>query len=125
MLDPVTCKFDEDPVKMKALSSDRVNNIFPIISLWGKSCRSRASNSKANSPIWPNVELIRDFMTVLVTCKFKENPSKKEGLRAVIAFPHCKSMGEFGCRGNQSFYPMCPKTLCNISPCPSDATYKN
>ena len=31
-------------------------------------------------------------------------------------FPHYKSMGAFGCRGNQSFYPICPKTLYCLSP---------
>ena len=30
---------------------------------------------------------------------------------------HCfKSMGAFCCHGNQSFYPTCPETLCNLSP---------
>ena len=27
-------------------------------------------------------------------------------------FPHYKSMGAFCCHGNQSFDPICPKTLC-------------
>ena len=31
-------------------------------------------------------------------------------------FPHFKSMGDFVCHGNQSFYPICPKTLCCLSP---------
>ena len=29
-------------------------------------------------------------------------------------FPHYKSMGAFCCHGNQSFDPICPKTLCNL-----------
>ena len=33
-------------------------------------------------------------------------------------FPHCKSMGAFCCHGNQSFDPICPKTLCSLSPTP-------
>ena len=33
-------------------------------------------------------------------------------------FPHYKSMGAFGCHGNQSFDPNCPKTLCSLSPTP-------
>ena len=33
-------------------------------------------------------------------------------------FPHCKSMGAFYCHGNQSFDPICPKTLCSLSPTP-------
>ena len=33
-------------------------------------------------------------------------------------FPHYKSMGAFCCPGNQSFDPICPKTLCSFSPTP-------
>ena len=33
-------------------------------------------------------------------------------------FPHYKSMGAFCCHGNQGFYPICPKTLCRLSPTP-------
>ena len=31
-------------------------------------------------------------------------------------FPHYKSMGAFCCHGNQSFDPICPKTLDSLSP---------
>ena len=34
-------------------------------------------------------------------------------------FPHYKSMGAFCCHGNQSFDPICPKTLCSLSPTPA------
>ena len=33
-------------------------------------------------------------------------------------FPHYKSMGAFCCHGNQSFDPICPKTLCSLFPTP-------
>ena len=33
-------------------------------------------------------------------------------------FPHYKSTGAFCCHGNQSFDPICPKTLCSLSPTP-------
>ena len=33
-------------------------------------------------------------------------------------FPHYKSMGAFCCHGYQSFDPVCPKTLCSLSPTP-------
>ena len=32
------------------------------------------------------------------------------------SFPHYKSIGAFCCHGNQSFDPICPKTLCIFSP---------
>ena len=35
-------------------------------------------SSKANGPIWPNIEHIRDFMSVLVICKFEDDPMKTE-----------------------------------------------
>ena len=31
-------------------------------------------------PIWPNFELVRDVMDVLVTFQYEENPIKKEAL---------------------------------------------
>ena len=99
--------------KIKSLSSSQH---FLHYKYMEKNWISRASNSKANSSIWPKIELVRDFMPDLVTCKFKEDPIKNEGVRAVTTFSHCKSMGAFGCRGNQRFDPMCPKTLRSLFP---------
>ena len=39
---------------------------------------SRASNSKRNIPIWPKFDLLRDFMTVMVSCKFHKKPIKNK-----------------------------------------------
>ena len=39
---------------------------------------SRARNPEVNSLIWPKFELIREFMAVLATCKFDEDPIKTE-----------------------------------------------
>ena len=38
------------------------------------------------SPIWPNFELVRDVMDVLVTCKYEEDPIKNEGARVDTTF---------------------------------------
>ena len=43
--------------------------------------RSRAANSEVCGLIWPNFELIRDFMVVLVTCKNEEDPIKNESAK--------------------------------------------
>ena len=43
---------------------------FPIISLWEFFRSSRAANSIVSGPIWPQFELVRDFMHVLVTCEY-------------------------------------------------------
>ena len=36
--------------------------------------------------IWPNFDLVRDVMDVLVTCKYEEDPIKNEGARVVTTF---------------------------------------
>ena len=43
--------------------------------------RSRAVNSAVLGPIWPNFELVRDIIVVLVTCKLEEDLTKNEGAR--------------------------------------------
>ena len=48
--------------------------------------RSRAANSAVLGPIWPNFELVRDVMDVLVTCKYEEDPIKNEGARVDTTF---------------------------------------
>ena len=56
-------------------------------------------------------------MHVLVTCKYKKwIGSKTTEKRWGHHFPHYKSMWAFCCHGNQSFDPICPKTLCSLSP---------
>ena len=42
--------------------------------------RARAANSAVLGPIWPNFELVRDVMDVLVTCKYEEDPIKNSPL---------------------------------------------
>ena len=86
---------------------------FPIISLWEIFRCWRAANSVVSGPIWPKFELVRDFMHVLVTCKYK-----KDWITNNHHFPHCKSVGAFCYHGLQSFDPICPKTLCCLSPTP-------
>ena len=71
----VTSKFDEDPIKMNELAW---RHHFLIISLWEIFTRSRAANSIVSGPIWPKVKLVRDFMHVFVTCKYKKNQIKKQ-----------------------------------------------
>ena len=45
--------------------------------------RSRAANSAVLGPIWPNFELVRDLIDVLITCKYEEDPIKNEGAKVV------------------------------------------
>ena len=74
----LTCKNELIKSKMKELECSQDS---PIISLSGFSRRSRAANSAVLGPIWPNFELVRDVMDVLVTCQYEEDPIKNRGAR--------------------------------------------
>ena len=89
---------------------------FPIVSLWEIFRRSRAANSIVCGPIWPKVKFLQDYMHVLVTSSIRRIESKTTEKRWRHRFPYYKSMGAFCCHRNQSFKPICPKTLCNLSP---------
>ena len=77
-----------------------------------------AANSVVRGPIWPKFKLVRDFMHVRVTCKYKKDRIKNNQEKVETSFSHNKSMGAFCCHGNQSFDPICHKTLCSLSPTP-------
>ena len=61
----VTCKCGEDPIKIEGTIDWTRSNMGFFY--------SRASKSEVDSRIWPEFELIQDFMAVLVTCKIDEN----------------------------------------------------
>ena len=64
----VTRNFDDDSIKNERAN---IEALFSIISLWDIFRRSRVANSVVSVSIWPKFELVRDFMHVLVTCKYK------------------------------------------------------
>ena len=71
----ITCKYEEDPIKNEVV---RVFTRFLPLQVYGDfSRRSRAANSAVLGPIWPNFDLVRDVIYVLVTCKYEEDPIKK------------------------------------------------
>ena len=73
----VTCKFEDDSIKVNALSFGQ--HFLHYKSIHGKIFHhSRASNSKVNSPIWLKIKILQDFMPVLIICKFDEEPIKNE-----------------------------------------------
>ena len=45
-----------------------------------------ASNSKLTGRIWPEFELVQDFMFALVNCKCGEDPIKTEGAMVFTTF---------------------------------------
>ena len=72
--------------------------------------RSRAANSAVLGPIWPNFELVRDVMDVLVTYSMKKIQSKMKALEWTQHFPHYNPMGAIRCHGHQSSDTIWPKT---------------
>ena len=57
-----------------------------------------------NTLIWPEIELVRDFMTVTATCKFEKDLIKNELAILRTTFSHCKSMGAIVCLFVLGFY---------------------
>ena len=75
----LTCKNEVDQIKNEGA---RVFTRFLPILVYGDfSRRSRAANSAVLGQIWPNFDLIRDVIDVLVTCKYEEDPIKNRGSR--------------------------------------------
>ena len=53
--------------------------------------RASNSNTEANSPIWPKMELVQDFMPDLIICKLEEDLIKPEGaIMSTTFFPALK-----------------------------------
>ena len=65
--------------KMKELECSQDFSHYKSMGIFSR--RSRAANSAVLGPIWPNFELVRNVMNVLVTCKDEEDPIKNEGDR--------------------------------------------
>ena len=66
-----TCKFDEDLIKIGG-TIDRTRSNMGFFSTQGQ------VTLDVNSLMWLEVEFIRDFMAVLVTCKIEEDWIKSE-----------------------------------------------
>ena len=57
-------------------------------------------------------------MHALITCKYKTDRIKNNEEKVETSFSHNKSVGDFYCHGNQSFDPICSKTISILSPTP-------
>ena len=80
----VTRKFDENPIKIERVNLETPISHYKTMRI----CffkRPRAPNS-GSGPIWPKCELIRDFMPVLVTCKFDKDPINNESASVDTSF---------------------------------------
>ena len=79
-----TCKNEEDPIKNEG--ARLFTRFLPLLVYGDFSRRSRAAYSAVLGPIWPNFELVRDIIDVLVTCKYEEDPIKNEGASVDTTF---------------------------------------
>ena len=70
--------------KMKELECSQDFSHYKSMGIFSR--RSRAAYSPVLGPIWPNFELVRDIIDVLVTCKYEEDPIKNEGARVLTTF---------------------------------------
>ena len=100
------------------------DNIFPLYVYGEIVHRSRPKNSKANSPIWSEIELARDFIAVLVTCKYDKDPIKNEIAILRTTFPHYKSMGALWLPWKPKFWSYLPQIYMQPFSHPNDATHK-
>ena len=73
--------------------------------------------------IWLKLELVRNFMPVIDTCKF-EGAIKTESATARTTFSPFKSVRPFSCHGNHSSESICFKTICSQSPTPTMLSIK-
>ena len=79
----VTSNFDDDSIKNERTSMETA---FSHCKSMGNFKRSRAANSTVSGPIWPKFELVRDFMHVLVTSKYKKDQIKNNREKVETSF---------------------------------------
>ena len=70
----VTSKFDEDPIKNEQASLETPFSHYKSMGNFS----DPQGHSVGSGPIWPKFKLFRDFMPVLITCKFEKNLIKKQ-----------------------------------------------
>ena len=72
----VTSNFDDESIKNERASLETAFSHYKSMGEFFR--RSRAANSVVCGPNWPKFEFVRDFMHVLVTCKYKKRSDQKQ-----------------------------------------------
>ena len=80
----VTSNFEDDSIKNERASMETAFSHYKSMGIFFR--RSGAANSIVSGPIWWKFELVRDFMHVLVTCKYKKNPIKNNREKVETSF---------------------------------------
>ena len=79
----VTSNFDDDSIKNERASMERA---FSHYKSMGNFLDLKGANSVVSGPIWPKFELVRDFMHVLVTRKYKKDRIKNNREKVETSF---------------------------------------
>ena len=80
----VTSNFDDDSIKNERASMETPFSHYKSMGFFFR--RSKVANSAVSGPIWPKFELVRDFMHVLVTCKYKKDRIKNNREKVETSF---------------------------------------
>ena len=89
----VTSNFDDDSIKNERASLETAFSHYKSMGIFFR--RSRAANSVVSGPIWPKFELVRDFMHVLVNCKYKKDRIKNNREKVETSFSPLQVNGGF------------------------------
>ena len=76
--------FDDDSIKNERASMETAFSHYKSMGIFFR--LSRAANSVVSGPIWPKFELVRDFMYVLVTCKYEKDRIKNNREKVETSF---------------------------------------
>ena len=85
---------------------------------------SRAANSVVSSLIWPKFKLMRDFMHVLITCKYKKDWIKSNQEKVETPFSQLWVNGGFLLPWTPEFRSNLPQNIMQPFPTLSDAIHK-
>ena len=81
----VTSNFDNDSIKIERASMETA---FSHCKSMGNFLDAQAANSVVSGLIWPKFELVRNFMHVLLTCKYKKVSDQKQSRKdGDVVFP--------------------------------------
>ena len=108
----VTSNFDDDSIKNERASMEAA---FSHYVLWNFLDPQGQLTPKSVVRSGQNSNLFETLCMSSLPASIKRIGSKTTEKRWRHRFPHYKSMGAFCCHGNQSFDPICHKTLCSLS----------
>ena len=73
----ITCKYEKDTIKNNVQRKSG-KTVFQIITL--------SVAMETSGRIWPNFELIKAFMHVLIACKYEKDQMKNSGENVMTTF---------------------------------------